>query len=185
MNKETKIAVFGSSCPLPGSERYGEARSIGRALAEAGWTVVTGGYRGVMEAALRGAKEAGGKTIGVTTAFFDRKNLLPNDYIDREIKTSTYADRLIKLIGMSDGYVIMRGGSGTLTELFLSWELEKNGSIPPRPLILYGGHWKRIIGLLAKEMHDEQSFSSFLHLLRYSTDVDEVVKLIREGLALI
>jgi len=185
MNKEIKIAVFGSSCPLPGSDRYEEARSVGSALAEAGWTVVTGGYRGVMEAALRGAKEAGGKTIGVTTAFFDSRNLLPNDYVDREIKTPTYTDRLIKLIGMSDGYIVMRGGSGTLTELFLSWELEKNRSIPQRPLILYGGHWKRIIGLLASEMHDEQSFASFLHLLKYSTDADEVVKLIREGLALI
>jgi len=185
MNKETKIAVFGSSCPLPGSERYEEARSVGSALAEEGWTVVTGGYRGVMEAALRGAKEAGGTTIGVTTAFFDSKNLHPNDYVDREIKTPTYADRLIKLIGMSGGYVVMRGGSGTLTELFLSWELEKNGSISLRPLVLFGGRWKRIIGLLTKEMHDEQSFSSFLHLLKYSTDTDEVVKLIREGLALI
>ena len=76
----------------------------------------------------------------------------------------------------------MRGGSGTLTELFFSWELEKNKSIPPRPLILFGEHWKRIMNFLAKELPDELSFSSYLHLLRYSDDPDEVVELIREGL---
>ena len=158
MKHELKIAVFGSSRPRAGNERYEEARSVGYTLARAGYTIVTGGYRGVMEAASRGAKEAGGKTIGVTTAFFDRKNIRPNDYVDTEIKTPTYAERLLKLTEISDGYVIMRGGSGTLTELFFAWELEKNTSIPPRPLVLFGDHWRRIIDFLAGELPDELSF---------------------------
>ena len=182
MENDIKIAVFGSSRPKPGTGPYEEARSLGRSLAGAGWTVVTGGYRGVMEAASRGAKEAGGKTIGVTTAFFNGKNLKPNDYVDTEIKTPTYAERLLKLTEISDGYVILRGGSGTLTELFFSWELEKNKSIPPRPIVLFGEHWKRIIDFLAQELPDELSFSSYLHLLRYSVDPEETVDLIREGI---
>ena len=182
MTDDIRIAVFGSSRPPEGSERYWEARALGRALAQAGWTIVSGGYRGVMEAASRGAKEAGGKTIGVTTSFFDAKNLEPNPWVDEEIKTSTYADRLLKLTAISDGYVIMRGGSGTLTELFFSWELEKNKSIPPRPIVLYGVQWKRIVDFLAGELPDEQSFSSHLHLLRYANDPHEAVSLIREGL---
>jgi len=182
MNDEIKIAVFGSSRPAEGSDRYEEARTVGSALASAGWTVVTGGYSGVMEAASRGAKESGGKTIGVTTAFFDTKNIRPNQWVDTEIKTKTYADRLLKLTEISDGYVIMRGGSGTLTELFFSWELEKNLTIPPRPLVLFGDQWPRIIDFLAGELPDEQSFSAYLHLLRYSIDPKETVELVREGL---
>ncbi len=182
MSHEIKIAVFGSSRPAEGSERYEEARAVGGALAREGWTVVTGGYRGVMEAASRGAKEAGGSTVGVTTAFFDRGSLKPNQWVGREIKTSTYAERLLKLTDISDGYVVMQGGSGTLTELFFSWELEKNTSIPPRPLVLYGDRWPRIIEFLAGELPGERSFSSYLHLLRYAANPAEVVHHIREGL---
>ncbi len=182
MGNNIKIAVFGSSQPLPGTEHYEEARLLGHTLAEAGWTVVTGGYRGVMEAASRGAKEAGGSTIGITTAFFDAKGLKLNDYVDREIKMPVYADRLLKLIEISDGYIIMRGGSGTLGEFFFSWELEKNKSIPLRPIVLFGEQWKRIIDFLAGELHDELSFSSHLHLLEYTSDPEEAVEIIRRGL---
>ncbi len=183
MNDEVKIAVFGSSRPVDGSERYEEARAVGKALAENGWTVITGGYRGVMEAASRGAKEAGGTTIGVTTAFFDAKNLEPNPWVDTEIKTDTYAERLLRLTAISDGYVIMRGGSGTLTELFFSWELEKNKSIPLRPLVLYGAQWRRIVDFLAGELPDEYSFSSFLHLLSYAESPEKTARLVGEGIA--
>ena len=175
MKKTFKIAIFGSSRPEPETEQYEHARLIGHALAEAGWVVVTGGYRGIMEGASRGAKENGGSTIGVTTAFLDNKGLRPNAYVDTVIQTPTYADRLLKLTELSDGYVIMRGGSGTLTELFFSWELEKNKSIPPRPIVLFGEQWRRIIDFLAGELPDELSFSSYLDLLRYSNDPEEVV----------
>ena len=182
MENNIKIAVFGSSQPRPGTEHYEEARLLGHTLAKAGWTVVTGGYRGVMEAASRGAKEAGGSTIGVTTAFFDAKGIKLNDYVDEEIKVPAYADRLLKLIAISDGYIIMRGGSGTLSEFFFSWELEKNRSILQKPIVLYGEHWKRIIDFLAEELHDELSFSSHLHLLEYTYDPEEAVEIIRRGL---
>ena len=179
---EIKITVFGSSQPRPGTKQYEDARAVGRALADAGWTVVTGGYKGVMDAVSRGAKEGGGKTIGVTTTYFDSINLRPNNYIDSEIKMQTYAERLIKLVTMSNGYVIMRGGSGTLTELFLTWELAKNGSIPQRPLVLFGEQWKHIIDFLTRELPDETSFSCYLNLLAYTSDPDEIVSLIRERL---
>ncbi|MBN1290403.1 MAG: LOG family protein [Candidatus Latescibacteria bacterium] len=181
MTHNLKVAVFGSSRPPAGTKRYEEARLLGYSLATAGYTVVSGGYRGIMEAASRGAKEAGGSTIGVTTAFFDSKNIKPNKYVDTEIKTPTYADRLLKLTEISDAYVIMRGGSGTLTELFFSWELEKNKSIPPRPIILFGDQWKRIIDFLANELPDELSFSSYIHLLAYADKPEEVVDIIKKG----
>jgi len=179
MENKIKIAIFGSSQPQPGSKQYKDARHLGHAIAEEGWVVITGGYRGIMEAASLGAKEGGGTTIGVTAAFFDKKAIKPNRYVDEEIKTQTYADRLLKLTEICDGYVIMRGGSGTLTELFFSWELEKNKSMPPRPIVLFGEQWKKIIDFLAGELPDELSFSSYLHLLGYASDTVEVVNIIR------
>ena len=182
MEQNTKIAVFGSSQPRPGTEQYEKAQQLGSTLAKAGWAVVTGGYRGIMEAVSRGAKESGGSTIGVTTAFFGKKGLSPNDFVDTEIQTPTYADRLLKLTEISEGYVIMRGGSGTLTELFFSWELEKNKSIPPRPIVLYGNQWQRIIDFLAEELPDELSFSSYLDLLEYASEPEQAVEIIRKRL---
>ena len=176
-----KIAVFGSSQPREGMQDYEEARAVGYALARAGYTVVTGGYHGIMEAASLGAKEAGGTTIGVTTDFFAVRNLMANVYIDTEIRVPSYADRLVKLISLSDGYVIMRGGSGTLSELFCSWELVKNGSLPLRPIVLYGDHWKRIIDFLAGELEDELSFSSHLRLLKFADNPGDVIRLLKKS----
>ena len=94
----------------------------------------------------------------------------------------TYGERLLKLVDMCDGYVVMRGGSGTLNELFCTWELVKNRSLPHRPIILYGEHWRRIIDFLERELNDELSFSSFLHLLTFAVTPEEVIELLRTGL---
>ncbi|MFC1490023.1 LOG family protein [Candidatus Latescibacterota bacterium] len=183
MKQSKNIAVFGSSRPLPGSAQYENARIIGRAVAESGWTVVTGGYNGTMEAASKGAKEAGGSTIGVTTDFLGRKGLTANEYVDSEIHTPEYGNRLMKLCEISDGYIIMRGGTGTLTELFFSWELEKKIPVPPKPIVLFGDHWPRIIDFLAEELPDEYSFSRHLDLLAYTEDPGQAVEIIRAGLS--
>lgn len=183
MGKNINIAVFGSSQPLPGSAQYEDARRLGRAVAESGWTVVTGGYKGIMKAASMGAKEAGGSTIGVTTDFFGRKGLRANDYVDTEIRTPAYGDRLMKLTEISDGYIIMRGGTGTLTELFFAWELEKKIPVPPKPIVLFGNQWPRIIDFLAEELPDEHSFSRHLDLLAYTEDPEQAVEIIRSGLS--
>jgi uncharacterized protein (TIGR00730 family) len=183
MTQNINIAVFGSSQPQPGSAQYEYARVIGRAIAESGWTVVTGGYHGTMEAASKGAKEAGGSTIGVTTEFFGRKGLTVNEHVDSEIRTPAYGDRLMKLCEISDGYIIMRGGTGTLTELFFSWELEKKIPVPPKPIVLFGDHWPRIIDFLEEELPDEHSFSRHLDLLSYTEDPARTIEIIREGLS--
>jgi uncharacterized protein (TIGR00725 family) len=78
--------VFGSNSPQEGDLDYTEARQLGYALAQAGYVLATGGYFGTMEAASRGAKEAGGHVIGVTTSIFDGVRLHPNAYLDEEIK---------------------------------------------------------------------------------------------------
>ena len=174
-----KIAVFGSSKIRPGNRWYEEARILGAEIASMGWTIVNGGYSGIMEASSRGAKEAGGKTIGITTSFSSSS---PNSYTDNEIRVDTYAARITELMTMPDGYVIFHGGSGTLAELFLSWELVKNGSVPPKPIVLYGAFWEKIFAVLKHELTGELSFSSFMHILNFTEDPVEAVSILKSGI---
>src|SRR5262247_4523439 len=98
MPEERIITVFGSSRPREDHADYEEARLLGRALAETGFAVCSGGYGGVMEAASRGAKEAGGKTYGVTAEFFKPK---VNAWIDVEVRMKTWQERLFELIKLA------------------------------------------------------------------------------------
>jgi hypothetical protein len=179
MDTETRIVVFGSSQPGPGTSLYEEARAVGSALAREGWTVITGGYGGVMEAASRGAKEAGGTVIGVTTEFFSGRFPKANPYVDREVRMPSYGERLLELLRLGDGYVVMTGGSGTLAELFLAWELVKNKNLPERPIVLCGAQWRRIMDVLGRELSEELSFSSHLHILQFAETPEETVRLMR------
>src|SRR5260370_15493725 len=90
MAPEKVISVFGSSRPHEGDADYEQARALGRALGERGWKVCTGGYGGVMEGVSRGAKEAGGKTVGVTAEFFQAR---ANRWVDEEIHVATWRER--------------------------------------------------------------------------------------------
>lgn len=168
------IAVFGSSQPLPGSDLYEDARSVGAALARVGWTVVTGGYHGVMEGVSRGAKEAGGRAVGITSDYHHARGLIPNGWLDEERRVATYADRLYTLARTGDGYVVMNGGTGTLTELFFVWELVRNGSLPPRPIVLYGERWRRVMDALANEIGELTGERHFCHIAYANTPEDTV-----------
>lgn len=108
------VTIFGSSRPLPGSEEYRIAQETGAMLASGGFTICNGGYGGTMEAAARGAHEAGGHTVGVTAGIFDRR---ANKWIKEVVSTNTLVERLLKLIELGDAYVLLRGGTGTLLEL--------------------------------------------------------------------
>src|SRR5881296_140665 len=121
MEPEIIVTVFGSSRPREGDADYEEARTLGRALGKHGFAVCSGGYGGVMEAVSRGAKEAGGKTYGVTAEFFKAAKL--NPWIDVEVRKQTWEERLFELIRLADGFVACRGGTGTLAELAVVWEM--------------------------------------------------------------
>ena len=94
------ITVFGSARPVEGDTFYEEARILGRELGTAGYVVCNGGYGGTMEASARGAKEAGGKTIGVVSEFF---SIEPNPWIDKRVVVKSLTDRLMELISLADG----------------------------------------------------------------------------------
>jgi len=142
MNDERIVTVFGSSRPSEGDSDYAEARELGRRLAERRFAVCSGGYGSVMEAASRGAKEAGGKTYGVTAEFFGRK---VNEWIDVEIKKKTWEERLFELIRVADGFVACKGGTGTLVELAVVWEMLNKSVMARKPFAVLGNFWQPIL----------------------------------------
>lgn len=143
------ITIFGSSKPQECDPEYTEARSIGKELALAGFVVCNGGYGGIMEASSRGAKEAGGETIGVTVDTFAR---MANRWVDREIRETTLVKRIETLAGTADGYVIVKGGTGTLLELAYVWEFINKKFIRERPIIIVGEFWSKVVDTLKDEL---------------------------------
>ncbi len=138
------VTVFGGASPRPGSPAYQEAYIVGKLLAQAGYTVATGGYTGTMEAASRGAAEAGGHVIGVTCErlnFWEKRSLRANPWVKEEIRLPTLRERLYKLVEFCDAAVALRGGIGTLSEISLTWSLIQVEEIKPKPLILLGRTW--------------------------------------------
>ena len=136
------ISVFGSSHPRAGEPDYEDARLLGRALAERGFTICTGGYSGVMEAAARGAKEAAGQTLAITSRFFRSR---VNAWVDEERPVESWQDRLFELIRLGHGYVACKGGTGTLAELAVVWEMLNKGVISAKPFVTLGEFWSPIL----------------------------------------
>src|SRR5260370_27164897 len=143
MGKELIVTVFGRSRPGEGDADYGDARILGRALAKHGFSVCSGGYGGVMEAVSRGAKEAGGKTVGVTADFFKAAKL--NAWVDEEVRMKTWEERLFELIRRADAFVACKGGTGTLVELAVVWEMLNKKVMPGKPFAVLGNFWEPVL----------------------------------------
>jgi uncharacterized protein (TIGR00730 family) len=140
---EKIVTVFGSSRPRESEPDYEAVRELGRALAGAGFAVCSGGYGGVMAAVSRGAKERGGKTYGVTADFFTASKA--NEWIDVEVRMHTWQERLFELVRLADGFVACKGGTGTLVELSVVWEMLNKSVIQPKPFAVLGNFWQPII----------------------------------------
>ena len=142
------VTVFGSSRPVEGDAEFTIAYEVGKQIALAGFTVCNGGYGGIMTASAKGAREAGGSTIGVTANQFQRK---ANRWIDEEIRVDTLPERLLKLVEHGDAYIVLKGGTGTLLELACVWEFMNKGIVQEKPIIVVGNFWKDVIGTLRNE----------------------------------
>lgn len=170
------VTVFGSSRVETGNPEYLDAIRLGRLLAEAGYSLCTGGYAGVMEAVSRGAVEAGGHTIGVTVTTWTSRHR-PNRWVREELAMPDLFQRIARLTA-TDAYVAMPGGMGTLGEVALTWNLFQTESIPRRPLVLVGRPWRDTLDCLRGAVRLE---ASDLELVRLVDRVDDVVAAIRSA----
>ncbi|MDQ3649094.1 MAG: LOG family protein [Acidobacteriota bacterium] len=146
---ERIVTIFGGSRCSEDCEEYRQARRVGQMLAESGFTICTGGYLGVMEAASRGARERGGRVLGIVMNQFKSE---PNRYLTDKVATSHFYERLQNLITRSVGFVVLRGGMGTVTELSLVWNKVQTGVIGPRPLVLLGDCWPPVVEAWRKNL---------------------------------
>jgi len=135
------IAVYGSSAARSGDEIYAAGLAMGRLLGESGFDVMTGGYKGVMEAVSRGARAGGAHVVGITMARFEDR---VNRYVMDEIHTANFYERFGWLVDRADGYVAMPGGIGTLAEVAFAWQELLLQIVPPRPLVLVGSRWRAL-----------------------------------------
>ncbi len=141
-----RVSVFGGSQPKPGDPVYQDALLLGQLLAQAGYTVLNGGYIGTMEALSRGANEAGGQVIGVTCDEVEAwRPVKANRWVTEEWHFRTLQERLFALVNNADGFLALPGGVGTLVEISLTWNLLITGVLSPRPLVLIGPGWQATV----------------------------------------
>ncbi|MCA9885906.1 MAG: LOG family protein [Anaerolineae bacterium] len=145
----TTIAVFGSAIIAPDTPEYTAAEAVGFALAHAGYSVMTGGYDGIMGAASKGAAAAGGEVIGITVARSGQlEERIPNPWLTQNIELPDMRTRLLHLVDHAEGYVIMPGGIGTLQEVGEAWQLLR--MIPVRrPMVAFGTMWRQVLQPIA------------------------------------
>lgn len=149
------VAIFGYADAVEDGHLFDSVREVSRKLAEAGYIVVDGGGPGVMRAATIGAKEGGGRVIGVTLYAEDIPHFEgrdPHNLFDEEIKTKSYVERTLALMRTGQVYICFNGGSGTISEFGMAWGLAKLYFGHHKPLILYGQFWENIIKVLKDNM---------------------------------
>lgn len=145
MTERRAVAVFGSSETPPSDPLYQQARRLGALLARAGFLVVTGGYGGVMEAASRGAREAGGAALGVVCQGWTERGRTPNAYLSEQVAATDLHERTRGLVERAHAFVVLPGKSGTLAELTLLWALHRAGVLGERPIVLLGSPWPPLL----------------------------------------
>jgi uncharacterized protein (TIGR00730 family) len=174
------VAIFGGATPQNGGTSYEDAFRLGQKLAQAGHTVLTGGYIGTMEAASRGAAEAGGHVIGVTCEEVENWRMVkPNAWVLEERRFVTLHDRLLALIDGCDAAIALPGGVGTLLEVAMMWNRMIINAIPNRPLILVGEGWRETMTGFTHAQGGYVSENS-RGLLSYAQDVDGAFILLQQ-----
>jgi uncharacterized protein (TIGR00730 family) len=172
------VTVFGSARIKRESPDYDLSRRMGAGIARLGFTVMTGGGPGIMEAANRGAKEAGGCSIGCNIKLPHEQR--PNEYLDRCVTLNYFFVRKMLLVKYSYGFVVMPGGAGTLDELFEALTLIQTGKIEHFPIVVMGtDYWHELTDLLVKMARLGTISESDLHLVYVTDSVEEAVEHIR------
>jgi len=177
------VSVFGSARVRKGSRYYQDAVRIAQALSEAGFSVISGGGGGVMEAANLGAARGGMHSIGLNIQL--PREQTPNPYADVSLDFGYFFVRKVMFVKYACGFVGVPGGFGTLDEIFEALTLKQTGKIHDFPVVLYGSEfWSGLVDWLAKAPLDEGMVNRRdLALFRGVDDVDEVVRVIERHYA--
>lgn len=174
----TAVSVFGSARIKPDDPAYKATERLGAALVEAGYAVITGGGPGAMEAANKGAQQAGGLSIGLGIELPFEQQL--NDWVDLGINFRYFFVRKTMFVKYAQAFVIMPGGFGTLDELFEAVTLVQTGKITRFPIVLYGTeYWGGLADWVRNTLMAEGKIGpGDDELLHLTDDVDEAVQLI-------
>jgi uncharacterized protein (TIGR00730 family) len=175
------VTVFGSARFTPYHSYYELARQVGRKLAESGFTVITGGGPGAMEAANRGAHEAGGPSYGLNIVLPHEQR--PNPYVDDTVEFHYFFIRKVMLVKYSCAYIVLPGGLGTLDELFEAATLLQCGKIGPFPLVLVGREfWRGMRDFLLFMVEQGVFGAEEVGFARITDSADEAVELVVRSL---
>jgi uncharacterized protein (TIGR00730 family) len=178
------VTIFGSTQIRPGDEVYSKAEHIGKLLAENGFSVITGGGPGVMEAANKGASSVGGKSIGLNIELPLEQN--PNPYTNITLRFRYFFVRKVMFVKYAVAYIILPGGFGTLDELSEAITLIQTHKIKPFPVILVGSkYWKGLIDWIKEVVLKEGKISATdLEILQLIDEPEEIVKVIKKTVIL-
>ncbi len=168
------VTVFGSARFKADHRYYQLAREVGAAIANLGFTVMTGGGPGIMEAANRGAREAGGRSIGCNIILpFEQQ---PNPYVDRMLEFRYFFVRKVMLVKYSYAFVILPGGVGTMDELFEALTLIQTGKIRNFPVVLMGSDYYQPLIAFLRDMVEAGTISEAdLQLFMITDSVEEAM----------
>jgi uncharacterized protein (TIGR00730 family) len=173
------VTVFGSARFEKGHEYYDQARRLGGALSKIGFTVMTGGGPGIMEAANRGAQEAGGRSIGCNILLPQEQDA--NSYVDRVVTFRYFFVRKVMLVKYSYAFVVMPGGFGTMDELFESLTLIQTGKIKNFPVVLMGTqYWQPLLDFLQTMADIGTIQAADINLCFVTDSIDDAVAYIQE-----
>jgi hypothetical protein len=174
------VSIFGSARVREGSEPYEQARLTARRFAEAGWAVVTGGGPGVMEGANRGAKEAGGLSVGFNIELPHEQR--ENPYVDIALEFKHFYARKTMFVKAAEGFVVFPGGFGTVDELFESLTLIQTGKVLHFPVVLFGSsYWSELLDWVRRELLAQGMVSpDDVDLLAVTDDPGEACRLVVE-----
>lgn len=175
------VTIFGGANALHDGKLYEDAFRLGQKLAEAGHVILTGGYIGTMEAASRGAAEAGGHVVGVTCEEVETwRKVKANAWVLEERRFITLHERLLALIDGCDAAIALPGGVGTLLEISMMWNRMSVDAIPHRPLILVGEGWEEVMACFFRAQSD-YLWETTRSLITIARDVDEAFTLLQQS----
>ena len=177
------VTVFGSARTKPDNPEYGRAMEIGGALAKEGFAVITGGGPGIMEAANRGAKEAGGMSVGLGIELPFEQGI--NRYVDLGINFRYFFARKTMFVKYSQAFVCLPGGFGTLDELFEALTLVQTKKVTKFPVVLFGSeYWGGLVDWIEKSVATAGNIGKpDLALLHVTDSVDDMIRVVHDAYA--